>query len=75
DGGELVQRRTRKGRIFYGCANYPTCDFTSWKRPLSQPCPVCKGLLVIDNKDHALCLKCGSRVERVELPSVTKDTV
>jgi len=75
DGGELVQRRTRKGRIFFGCANYPTCDFTSWKRPLSQPCPVCKGLLVVDNKDHALCLKCGSGVERVELPSVTKDTV
>jgi len=75
DGGELVQRRTRKGRIFFGCANYPTCVFTSWKRPLSQPCPVCKGLLVVDNKDHALCLKCGSGVEQVELPSVTKDTV
>lgn len=75
DGGELVQRRTRKGRIFFGCANYPTCDFTSWKRPLSQLCPVCKGLLVVDDKDHALCLKCGSGVERVELPSVTKDTV
>jgi len=75
DGGELVQRRTHKGRIFFGCANYPTCDFTSWKRPLSQPCPVCKGLLVVDSKDHALCLKCGSGVEQVELPSVTKDTV
>ena len=75
DGGELVQRRTRKGRIFFGCANYPTCDFTSWKRPLSQPCPVCKGLLVVDNKDHALCLKCGSGFEQVELPAATKDTV
>jgi hypothetical protein len=30
---------------------------------------------VVDNKDHALCLKCGSGIERVELPSVTKDTV
>ena len=32
DGGELVERRTRKGRTFYGCANYPACSFTSWER-------------------------------------------
>lgn len=75
DGGELVQRRTRKGRVFYGCANYPACDFTSWKRPITQPCPTCEGLLVVDNRDHALCLKCGSRFEQVDLPSVAKDTV
>ena len=75
DGGELVQRRTRKGRVFFGCENYPTCDFTSWKRPLPQPCPVCKGLLVVDNKDQALCLKCGSVFEQAELPAITKDTV
>jgi DNA topoisomerase-1 len=37
DGGELVERKTRKGRTFYGCSNYPACDFTSWKRPLAQP--------------------------------------
>ncbi len=43
DGGDLVERRTRSGRVFYGCANYPACDFTSWKRPLPQPCPNCGG--------------------------------
>ncbi|MFN8458035.1 MAG: type I DNA topoisomerase [Anaerolineae bacterium] len=46
DGGELVERRTKKGRVFYGCANYPVCEWSSWKRPLPQPCPTCKGLLV-----------------------------
>lgn len=58
DGGDLVERKTRKGRLFYGCANYPNCDFTSWKRPLPAPCPNCKGLLVIANKREAQCLDC-----------------
>lgn len=58
DGGEIVERKTRKGRTFYGCANYPTCDFTSWKKPLVQPCPKCGGLLVIANKREAQCTNC-----------------
>jgi DNA topoisomerase-1 len=58
DQGEIVQRKTRKGRMFYGCANYPTCDFTSWKLPLARPCPDCGGLLVVANKNQAACLTC-----------------
>jgi DNA topoisomerase-1 len=58
DGGELVKRKTRKGRTFYGCINYPECDFTSWKLPISQPCPSCQGLLVIANKRELQCIKC-----------------
>jgi DNA topoisomerase-1 len=58
DGGELVERKTRKGRTFFGCENYPNCDFTSWKRPLKQPCPKCGGLLVIANKREAQCTNC-----------------
>lgn len=58
DGGELVERKTRNGRTFYGCANYPGCDFTTWKRPLAKPCPNCGGLLVATNKSHAQCLSC-----------------
>lgn len=58
DGGDIVIRKTRKGRVFYGCANYPACDFTSWKQPLPQPCPACGGLLVIANKSQAQCLQC-----------------
>ncbi|MGC8781196.1 MAG: type I DNA topoisomerase [Anaerolineae bacterium] len=63
DGGELVERRTRTGRVFYGCANYPQCDFTSWRRPLPQPCPQCKGLLVVAGKDWAECTVCHERVK------------
>jgi DNA topoisomerase-1 len=74
DGGELVERRTRKGRVFYGCANYPACEFTSWKRPLPQPCPQCGGLLVADNRDHAVCLSCGNRARIADLPAAETDT-
>ena len=58
DGGELVERRTRKGRVFYGCENYPECEFSSWKKPLPEPCPSCGGLLVAANKNHAKCIAC-----------------
>ncbi|MBK9926287.1 MAG: type I DNA topoisomerase [Anaerolineales bacterium] len=58
DHGELVERKTRKGRTFYGCENYPNCDFTSWKRPIKQPCPKCNGLLVYANKREAQCTNC-----------------
>lgn len=58
DGGEIVERKTKRGRTFYGCANYPECDFTSWKRPLPTPCPNCGGLLIMANKDTAQCIQC-----------------
>jgi DNA topoisomerase-1 len=41
DGGAIVERRSKKGRTFYGCANYPNCDFVSWDRVIPEPCPVC----------------------------------
>ena len=40
-GGEVTQRRTKTGRVFYGCEHYPVCEFTSWDRPTEKPCPVC----------------------------------
>lgn len=58
---ELVERKTKKGRIFYGCSNYPDCDWTSWKQPLPTPCPECQGLLVVQNKTTAQCTTCNSQ--------------
>ncbi len=40
-GGEIVERRSRRGRLFYGCVNYPACTFTSWDRPQDVRCPAC----------------------------------
>jgi DNA topoisomerase-1 len=42
DGGDVVERKSRRGRVFYGCANYPKCDFTLWNKPLIETCPKCK---------------------------------
>ena len=58
DGGDIVIRKTRRGRIFYGCENYPKCDFTSWKKPIRNKCPDCGGMLVVKNKNEAQCLTC-----------------
>jgi DNA topoisomerase-1 len=39
--GELVERRSKRGKVFYGCSRYPDCDFVSWNRPVAQKCPKC----------------------------------
>ncbi len=41
DGGDVVVRRSRRGAVFYGCANYPECDYTTWHRPTGDMCPKC----------------------------------
>jgi DNA topoisomerase-1 len=69
DGGDLVERKTRKGRTFYACSNYPTCDFTSWRKPLPNPCPACGGLLVYGAKQTAQCIKCESKFPLDTLPA------
>jgi len=58
DGGEIVEKRSKRGRTFYSCANYPNCDFTSWSRPLKQPCPNCSGLIVVATRGTARCTAC-----------------
>ncbi|MBI4497711.1 MAG: type I DNA topoisomerase, partial [Chloroflexi bacterium] len=59
-GQPLVERRTKRRRTFFGCSSYPECTFTTWERPLPEPCPVCGGLLVRSGVDRAKCLKCGA---------------
>ena len=63
-GGDLVERRAKRtGKVFYGCANFPTCDFVAWDRPLTTPCPECGGLLTLGNgKAEAHCVACGALV-------------
>ena len=63
DGGELLERRSRRGRIFYGCSNYPKCEFTTWTRPLAEPCPNCGGLITAERDGKAKCTACNWRGE------------
>ena len=39
--GHVVERRSKKGRVFFGCDRYPECDFVSWDKPSTKPCPNC----------------------------------
>ena len=60
-GGELLERMSKKKRIFYGCSNYPDCQFATNFRPLPQPCPNCGGLLTLYREKWAKCSKCDYR--------------
>ena len=69
-GGELVQRSSRKSRRpFYGCSNYPNCNFLTNQEPLPQPCPDCGGLVVASSRTDAACndKECGWQGSREEL--------
>ena len=48
-GKDIVLRRTRKGRLYYGCMDNPDCDFMVWQKPSDKPCPKCGGLMLIKN--------------------------
>lgn len=48
-GAPLVVRRSKKGRKFYGCSNYPECNFVSWDKPAAVKCPECQSLMVEKN--------------------------
>jgi len=50
-GGEIVKKRTRKGKFFYGCANWPKCDFALWDEPINEICPRCHSLMVKKGKN------------------------
>jgi ssDNA-binding Zn-finger/Zn-ribbon topoisomerase 1 len=57
DGGEILEKRSKKGRVFYGCGNWPNCDWVSFNRPLPEPCPQCGGLQVDMGRGRVRCLK------------------
>ncbi len=60
-GNELIKRLSKKKRTFYGCSNYPNCQFASYLRPLPQPCPKCGSLLTQYRTNLAKCTKCSYR--------------
>ena len=60
DGGDIVVRKSRRGRVFYGCANYPDCDFTVWNKPLPEACPECGAPFLLEKvtKRHGRQVLC-----------------
>jgi len=53
--GDIVERKSKKGRLFFGCSSYPKCDFALWNKPTGETCPKCKSLMVFAAKGQTLC--------------------
>lgn len=59
--GEIVVRRSKKGRVFYGCSNYPKCDFVSWHEPTAEKCPKCGDIMTKRVTRKGTRLQCNNR--------------
>lgn len=56
--GKIVERRSKKGRVFYGCDQYPTCDFVSWDKPVNKPCPACSSMMIEKRSKNGVTIQC-----------------
>ena len=70
--GDLAERRTKKGRTFYGCLRYPDCDYSTWNKPVAVACPSCGFVGMEELKSKTTgettrkCLKCGHEIKLEE---------
>jgi len=72
---ELVERVNKKRKVFYGCSNFPNCQFATSYKPIPQPCPECGKLLVSYRRSWAKCIACGYRVKLFELEKKEREGV
>jgi DNA topoisomerase-1 len=56
--GRIIERRSKKRRIFYGCDQYPNCEFISWDKPIARKCPKCESLLVEKKLKKGIQVQC-----------------
>ncbi|SMQ70637.1 DNA topoisomerase-1 [Bacillus sp. OV166] len=64
--GQIIERKSKKKRLFYGCTQYPECEFISWDKPLPRECPKCEGQLVekkLKKGVQVQCVKCDYKEE------------
>ena len=61
-GGKIIEKKTRKGKIFYGCSNFPKCNVAVWDMPTKEVCPKCHGLIVNKDNEHK-CNDCNYKIE------------
>ena len=73
--GDLVERRSKRGRTFFGCGRYPDCDFSTWNRPVADKCPDCGNLgaearSTKTRGNYRRCLKCANEWEPEDVEAV-----
>lgn len=60
DSGDIVERRTKKGKVFFSCGNYPKCKFATWYKPVNRKCPQCDAAFLVEKKtkqgEYIACL-------------------
>lgn len=64
--GQIIERKSKKKRVFYGCNHFPECDFVSWDKPLNRPCPKCSKLLIEKKLKKGMqvsCVECDYKEE------------
>ena len=59
--GEIVVKRSKKGRKFFGCSNYPECDFVTWNEPINKKCPKCGEILTKTSTKKGTTIKCSDK--------------
>ena len=69
--GELVAKRSRRGKLFYSCNRYPECEFAVWQRPVNVPCPDCGGLVTV-SATTAKCEDCKTKLDRDQIMSAVE---
>jgi DNA topoisomerase I len=64
--GQIIEKKSKRGKVFYSCDRYPACDFSVWDKPVPMPCPQCGGLMTVmgrtqkaDGPQSVKCTKCG----------------
>jgi DNA topoisomerase-1 len=79
DGGEIVERQTKKGKLFYSCANYPKCKFATWYKPVNIKCPDCNADFLVEKRtkqgEYLICLNkdCNYKKEIPEAAHENED--
>ncbi|HLH31980.1 MAG TPA: type I DNA topoisomerase [Terriglobia bacterium] len=73
-GGELIERRSKRGKVFYGCLKYPDCDFVVWNKPVPEACPQCGApfLLEKSTKREGLVRYCNEEACDYKVPVETE---
>jgi len=66
--GELMVKKSRRGKVFYGCSEYPKCDYALWNKPVDSPCPECNAPFVVEKKTkkkgpHLTCVNQSCKFE------------
>ncbi len=67
-GGEIIEKKTKRGKLFFGCTSFPDCSFTSWDRPTNEKCPDCGSVMFekLTRGKQKYCPKCSEKTEKSE---------